>query len=121
MSIQLDMEQAGGYLHMHPRGTYVREDVFLISRRVLDECRQHDCSRILIDTSDLDMEALPPSETRFMVQHIAKTFIDTHGITVAFVVPPVAHQDFSAALADLDRPGLMAFMEQKAALDWLLK
>ncbi len=121
MTIELDVEQRDTYLQVTPHGVYTRDEVFPISHQVLDECRQHDLSGILVDTTDFDIDSISRSETQFIGHHIARTFPAARGIKIAVVASSDTQKQLFDAIAGKTEAKLSVFAAKDDALDWLLK
>jgi len=121
MTITLDIEHVDAYIQVTPHGVYTRDEVFPVSHQVLDECRQHDLSGILIDTTDFDIDSISPSEKQFIGHHIAKTFPAARGIKIAFVASSDTQKQLFDAVAGQTEAKLSVFAAKDDALDWLLE
>ncbi len=125
MAIQPDVEHAESHLSIRPCGVYAREDVFPMSRQVLDERQQYGLSKILVDTAALNMDAVSQAEAAFIAHHILQTFLATRDTRIAFVVDPDTKKALFDALFDVvasqKGDGLSVFADQSEALDWLLR
>ena len=116
--IEVYIEKKDDYLYVAYSGEYKGNLETLQLDKLLDACKQHSCSNVLVDIVGCSLSVSELDRYRF-AKEIAKFFSMSNPVTIAFFVKPDQYDGFIETMARNRGVNCKIFTNKTEGINWL--
>jgi len=118
MGIELDIEKKDGYIYATYKGEYKGELETLHLNNLLDACKKHSCSKVLVEIVECSL-SVSELDRYLFAKEVAKFFCMPNPVNIAFFVKPDQYDEFVETMARNRGVDCKIFTNKTEAINWL--
>ena len=116
--IEVNIEKIDDYIYITYKGEYKGELEALQLDKLLDTCKQHSCSKMLVDIIGCSLNVSELDRYRF-AKEVAKFFSMQNQVNIAFFVTPDQYDKFIETMAQNRGVNCKIFTNKTESINWL--